>query len=243
MLPRRRAASRPATTTAPSASSRRRSQLDPDKQLDHADRSTNERAIELFDDTKARHPHARASARPSKQREAAENERLRKLRASLIVVRGATRTALNFVPFGAGQFQNGQHREGASASSAAQVATLRDVASASGSTSSTSTAFARDKVAARGRPRACAACSRSRSAPASRSSASTRSGVIDALRHYKPQTRTSRSTSRCRPSCRTLRRKKPTPQAEEDLAARAHSRCADAHARRRRASGLAGRTD
>ncbi len=78
-------------------------ELDPNKQLDPLV-ITNKRAIVLFDDTKA-DIRTRREREANARREAAEAERLRKLKESLITVRDNP-YYLTFVPFGVGQFQN-----------------------------------------------------------------------------------------------------------------------------------------
>lgn len=94
-------------------------ELDPNKQLDPLV-ITNKKAIELYDDTKA-DIRMRKEREDAKQREAAEAERLRKLRASLIGVRNNP-YALNFAPFGIGHFWYGQTWKGV-AFGTAQLAT------------------------------------------------------------------------------------------------------------------------
>jgi tetratricopeptide (TPR) repeat protein len=94
-------------------------ELDPNKQLDTLV-ITNKKAIELYDDTKA-DIRTRKERESSKQREAAEKERLRKLRASLIGFR-ANPYFLNFAPFGIGHFWYGKTWKGV-AFGAAQLAT------------------------------------------------------------------------------------------------------------------------
>jgi tetratricopeptide (TPR) repeat protein len=76
-------------------------ELDPNKQLDTLV-ITNKKAIELYDDTKA-DIRTRKEREAAKQREAAEKERLRKLRASIIGVRDNP-YFLNFAPLGIGHF-------------------------------------------------------------------------------------------------------------------------------------------
>jgi len=94
-------------------------ELDPNKQLDTLV-ITNKKAIELFDDTKA-DIRTRREREAAKQREAAEKERLRQLRASLIGYR-ANPYLLNFAPFGIGHFWYGKTWKGI-AFGASQVAT------------------------------------------------------------------------------------------------------------------------
>ena len=84
-------------------------QLDPNKQLDPLV-ITNKKAIALFDDTKA-DLRTRAEREANARREAEEKERLRKLRASMIGVQGNTKVLVG-IPFGVGQFQNGDTRKG-----------------------------------------------------------------------------------------------------------------------------------
>lgn len=84
-------------------------ELDPNKQLDTLV-ITNKKAIELFDDTKA-DIRTRKDREAAKQREAAEKERLRKLRASLIGFRDNP-YFLNFAPFGIGHFWYGKTWKG-----------------------------------------------------------------------------------------------------------------------------------
>lgn len=84
-------------------------ELDPNKQLDTLV-ITNKRAIELYDDTKA-DIRTRKEREAAAQREAAEKERLRKLRDSIIGVR-TNPYALNWVPFGVGHFWYGQTAKG-----------------------------------------------------------------------------------------------------------------------------------
>jgi tetratricopeptide (TPR) repeat protein len=95
-------------------------ELDPNKQLDPLV-ITNKKAIELYDDTKA-DIRTRKDREAAKQREAAEKERLRKLRASLIGFRDNP-YFLNFAPFGIGHFWYGQTWKGI-AFGTGQVATL-----------------------------------------------------------------------------------------------------------------------
>jgi tetratricopeptide (TPR) repeat protein len=85
-------------------------QIDPNKQLDPLI-ITNKKAIALFDDTKT-DLRVRAEREKNARREAEEKERIRKLRASLIGVQGNTKVLIG-VPFGAGQFQNGDTAKGA----------------------------------------------------------------------------------------------------------------------------------
>jgi tetratricopeptide (TPR) repeat protein len=94
-------------------------ELDPNKQLDTLV-ITNKKAIELYDDTKA-DIRTRKDRESAKQREAAEKERLRKLRESLIGYRDNP-YFLNFAPFGIGQIWYGHTWKGI-AFGAAQVAT------------------------------------------------------------------------------------------------------------------------
>ncbi len=84
-------------------------ELDPNKQLDTLV-ITNKKAIELFDDTKA-DIRTRKEREAAAQREAAEKERLRKLRASLIGVR-ENPAWLNWAPFGIGHFWYGKTVKG-----------------------------------------------------------------------------------------------------------------------------------
>ena len=83
-------------------------EIDPNKQLDPLI-VTNKRAIELFDDTKA-DIRTRKERDAAKRREFEEQERLRKLRESLIGVKDNPYW-LNFLPPFA-QFQNGQYTKG-----------------------------------------------------------------------------------------------------------------------------------
>jgi tetratricopeptide (TPR) repeat protein len=85
-------------------------QIDQNRQLDPLV-VTNKKAIELFDDTKTE-IRIRAEREAARKREAEERERLRKIKASLIGVRDNP-YAYNFLPFGVGQFQNGQRAKGA----------------------------------------------------------------------------------------------------------------------------------
>jgi tetratricopeptide (TPR) repeat protein len=78
--------------------------FDPNYQLDPLV-ITNKKAIELFDDTKAE-IRLRSEREEARKREAAERERLRLFRESIIFVRENS-LVLNFIP-GGGQFQNGQ---------------------------------------------------------------------------------------------------------------------------------------
>jgi tetratricopeptide (TPR) repeat protein len=94
-------------------------ELDPNKQLDTLV-ITNKKAIELYDDTKA-DIRTRKERESAKQREAAEKERLRKLRASLIGYRDNP-YFLNFAPFGIGHFWYGKTWKGL-AFGTAQLAT------------------------------------------------------------------------------------------------------------------------
>jgi tetratricopeptide (TPR) repeat protein len=94
-------------------------ELDPTKQLDTLV-ITNKKAIELYDDTKA-DIRTRKERESAKQREAAERERLRKLRESLIGYRDNP-YFLNFAPFGIGQIWYGRTWRGI-AFGTAQVAT------------------------------------------------------------------------------------------------------------------------
>lgn len=84
-------------------------ELDPNKQLDTLV-ITNKRAIELYDDTKA-DIRTRKEREAAAQREVAEKERLRKLRASLIGVR-ENPAWLNWAPFGVGHFWYGKTLKG-----------------------------------------------------------------------------------------------------------------------------------
>jgi tetratricopeptide (TPR) repeat protein len=85
-------------------------QIDPNKQLDPLV-ITNKKAIALFDNTKA--DQLRAAEREAiARRDAEEKEKLKRIRASMIGVQSNT-YLLVFVPFGVGQFQNGDNRKGA----------------------------------------------------------------------------------------------------------------------------------
>lgn len=85
-------------------------QLDPNKQLDPLV-ITNKKAIALFDDTKT-DLKVRAEREKAARAEAEQRENIRKLRASLIGVQGNSKILIG-IPFGAGQFQNGDRRKGA----------------------------------------------------------------------------------------------------------------------------------
>jgi tetratricopeptide (TPR) repeat protein len=85
-------------------------QIDPNKQLDPL-LITNKKAIALFDDTKA-DLRTRAERERAARAEAEQKENIRKLRASMIGVQGNTKLLIG-VPFGVGQFQNGDSRKGA----------------------------------------------------------------------------------------------------------------------------------
>jgi tetratricopeptide (TPR) repeat protein len=85
-------------------------QLDPYRQLDPL-LITNKKAIALFDDTKA-DLRTRAEREKAARAEAEQKENIRKLRASMIGVQGNTKLLIG-VPFGVGQFQNGDNRKGA----------------------------------------------------------------------------------------------------------------------------------
>jgi tetratricopeptide (TPR) repeat protein len=79
-------------------------QIQPDKAL--TDMLFSDGAIRLFDETKA-DIEARAERDAQLRRLADERERIRKYRESLVVVERRS-FGVNFVPFGAGQFQNKQ---------------------------------------------------------------------------------------------------------------------------------------
>jgi hypothetical protein len=83
--------------------------LDPNHQLDPLV-ITNKAAIRLFDDTKA---EIKSRAERAAQNDAlrAERERYQKLKESLVVVEPHP-YYLNFIPFGAGQFQNSSRIKG-----------------------------------------------------------------------------------------------------------------------------------
>jgi tetratricopeptide (TPR) repeat protein len=80
-------------------------QIEPDKSL--TDLLFSEGAIRLFDETKA-DIQARAERDAQLRKLAEERERIRKYKESLVVVERRS-FGVNFVPFGAGQFQN-KHR-------------------------------------------------------------------------------------------------------------------------------------
>ena len=83
-------------------------QIQPDKSL--TDLLFSEGAIRLFDQTKA-DIEARAERDAQLRKLADERERIRKYRESLVVVEQRS-FGVNFVPFGAGQFQNKQRVRG-----------------------------------------------------------------------------------------------------------------------------------
>ncbi|HUS27173.1 MAG TPA: tetratricopeptide repeat protein [Kofleriaceae bacterium] len=85
-------------------------QIDPNRQLDPLV-ITNKKAVALFDDTKT-DIRVREEREKNARREAGEKERIRKLRAGLIGVQGNTKAYIA-VPFGIGQFQNGDRKKGA----------------------------------------------------------------------------------------------------------------------------------
>ena len=92
-----------------SASSRRRSQLEPDNDA-RSDCCLPTGAIRVFDETKAEIEAARKAATPSARSPSARSELARR-RESLVVVERHP-FCVNFVPFGAGQFQNERPRKG-----------------------------------------------------------------------------------------------------------------------------------
>ena len=83
-------------------------QIQPDKSL--TDLLFSEGAIRLFDQTKA-DIEARAERDAQLRKLADERERIRKYKESLVVVERRS-FGVNFVPFGAGQFQNKQRTRG-----------------------------------------------------------------------------------------------------------------------------------
>ena len=83
-------------------------QIQPEKTL--TDMLFSEGAIRLFDETKA-DVEARARRDAELRKIADERERIRKYRESLVVVERRS-FGVNFVPFGAGQFQNKQQTRG-----------------------------------------------------------------------------------------------------------------------------------
>lgn len=83
-------------------------QIQPDKSL--TDLLFSEGAIQLFDQTKA-DIEARAERDAQLRKLADERERIRKYKESLVVVERRS-FGVNFVPFGAGQFQNKQRARG-----------------------------------------------------------------------------------------------------------------------------------
>jgi len=83
-------------------------QIQPDKSL--TDLLFSEGAIRLFDETKA-DIEARAERDAQLRKLADERERIRKYKESLVVVEQRS-FGVNFVPFGAGQFQNKQRVRG-----------------------------------------------------------------------------------------------------------------------------------
>jgi tetratricopeptide (TPR) repeat protein len=169
--------------------------LDPNHQLD-ALVITNRRAIELFDDTKTE-IRVRGEREAAKQREAAEKERLRKLRESLVPVQ-KNYWGLNFVP-GAGQFQNGHRIKGAVFLSG-QIAT--------GLTSLAIAGYLVQEYGFRSnqvRPDDAASVRRLQQVQVTTGLAFWGLyvwGVIDAFYHYKPQTRTELDESLLPPELR-----------------------------------------
>jgi hypothetical protein len=85
-------------------------QIDPNRQLDPLV-ITNKKAIALFDDTKA-DIRVRAEREANAQREAKERQRIRDIKRSMIGVQGNQKLLIG-IPFGVGQFQNGDRRKGA----------------------------------------------------------------------------------------------------------------------------------
>jgi tetratricopeptide (TPR) repeat protein len=85
-------------------------QIDPNKQLDPLV-ITNKKAIALFDDTKS-DLRLRGEREKNARREAEERERINRIRASMIGVQTNSKLLIG-VPFGVGQFQNGDNRKGA----------------------------------------------------------------------------------------------------------------------------------
>src|SRR5262249_56577118 len=83
-------------------------QIQPEKTL--TDMLFSEGAIRLFDETKA-DIEARSRRDAELRKIADERERIRKYRESLVVVERRS-FFVNFVPFGAGQFQNKQQTRG-----------------------------------------------------------------------------------------------------------------------------------
>lgn len=83
--------------------------IDPNKQLDPLT-ITNKRAIKLFDDTKAE-LRTRAEREAEKKKTAELLEAQRKALESLIVYK-EQQYYLNWLPFGLGQFQNGDRKKG-----------------------------------------------------------------------------------------------------------------------------------
>jgi tetratricopeptide (TPR) repeat protein len=180
-------------------------ELDPTKQLDTLV-ITNKKAIELYDDTKA-DIRTRKEREASKQREAAEKERLRKLRASIIGYRDNP-YFLNFAPFGIGHFWYGKTFKGI-AFGTAQLATA-----------ATSFSMWYSLVSQYGiRSNKVPIDDAQRVLTMQRIEVGTGLAflgfyiwsVIDMHRHYKPQTRTTIDESLLPPELRDLE-KKPAPK-------------------------------
>jgi hypothetical protein len=190
-------------------------ELDPNKQLDTLV-ITNKKAIELFDDTKA-DIRTRKEREAAAQREAAEKERLRKLRASLIGVR-KNPYALNWAPFGIGQLWYGQTWKGI-AFGTAQLATA---ATSFGIWYSLVNKYGirSDKVPLDEAPRVLT-LQRIEFGVGLAFFGFYIWSVVDMHRNYKPQTRTEIDESLLPPELRELE-KKPAPKKPVSLRERIH---------------------
>ncbi len=231
---RRVPTSRPATPPAPGASSSRRSRSNPSARS--IDPLFSDGAVRCIDATKA--PDA-ARARGSEA--AAEAERAAQGRsaqaARVIVVYEARPLYLNFVPFGVGQFQNGA-RKGvffARAESVTLIASVGDLRLPGRHLRHGRPSVPQDD-AGHGAP-----------APAARDRDRARvlralacSASIDAIRHYKPQTRAGR---RLAAPARAARPHKPRPAGEDRDLSTAFHIVTDADARRRRHRAELGEID
>ena len=187
-------------------------QLHPDKTLSELSYSTG--AIHLFDDTKAE-VETRAKRDAELKRIAEAREKLEAYRKSLVVYE--TRPYyVNFVPFGAGQFQNGDRGSGVFFA-VSEGLTGGVLGGHLRSTSSTTYGFVATGPDRRGH-RASASSSRSRSGRGIAFLGLYAWGVVDSLFHYTAAPADRRATTRSLPP-RPARCRQAETHAE-DLASR-----------------------
>jgi tetratricopeptide (TPR) repeat protein len=184
--------------------------FDPNYQLDPLV-ITNKKAIELFDDTKTE-IRLRAEREEARKREAAEREKLRLFRESIIGVRENS-LVVNFVP-GWGQFQNKQP--------------LKATLFLTGQVVTAGTSFGiwyylvrrygirSDRVPLEDGPRV-RRLQQIEIGAGVAFFALYAWGVVDALRHYQPTVRTEIDESQLPPEIRELGDKKPPPSQKTSL--------------------------